>query len=53
MVDVLLRRYVFLSTLNAKLLGFEYVKELYMNDGDFVMCFMMHPSYLIVSPTFN
>jgi hypothetical protein len=39
MVDALLRRYVFLSTLNAKLLGFKYVKELYMNDGDFANVF--------------
>ena len=33
--DALLRRYAFLSTLNAKLLGFEYVKEMYTNDDDF------------------
>jgi len=35
MVDVLLWRYALLSTLNAKLLGFEYVKKLYMNNDDF------------------
>ena len=29
------RRYALVSTLNAKLLGFEYVKELYTNDDDF------------------
>ena len=29
------RRYALVSTLNAKLLGFEYVKELYANDNDF------------------
>ena len=29
------RRYALVSTLNAKLLGFEYVKELYANDDDF------------------
>jgi hypothetical protein len=34
--DALSRRYAFVSTLNAKLLGFEYVKELYVNDDDFV-----------------
>jgi hypothetical protein len=34
--DALSRRYAFVSTLNAKLLGFEYVKELYANDDDFV-----------------
>jgi hypothetical protein len=33
--DALSRRYAHVSTLNAKLLGFEYVKELYANDGDF------------------
>jgi hypothetical protein len=33
--DALLRRYAIVSTLNAKLLGFEYVNELYANDDDF------------------
>jgi hypothetical protein len=33
--DALSRRYAPASTLNAKLLGFEYVKELYANDDDF------------------
>jgi hypothetical protein len=33
--DALSRRYVIVSTLNAKLLIFEYVKELYANDDDF------------------
>ena len=33
--DALLGRYALVSTLNAKLLGFEYVKELYANDDDF------------------
>ena len=33
--DALSRRYTLISTLNAKLLGFEYVKELYANDDDF------------------
>ena len=28
-------RYAIVFTLNAKLLGFEYVKELYANDDDF------------------
>ena len=32
---VLSRRYVLISTLNAKLLGFEHIKELYANDHDF------------------
>ena len=34
-VDALSRKYALVSTLNAKLLGFEYVKELYDNDDDF------------------
>jgi hypothetical protein len=33
--DALSRRYAIISTLNAKLLGFEYVKELYANEDDF------------------
>ena len=35
MADALSRRYALVSTLNAKLLEFEYVKELYANDDDF------------------
>ena len=34
-VYALSRRYALVSTLNAKLLGFEYVKELYANYDDF------------------
>jgi hypothetical protein len=37
--DALSRRYALISTLNAKLLGFEYVKELYVNDADFASVF--------------
>ena len=33
--DVLSRRFVLLSTLDAKLLGFEHIKGLYANDHDF------------------
>ena len=33
--DALSRRYELISILNAKLLGFEYIKELYVNDLDF------------------
>ena len=33
--DALSQRYALLSTLNARLLGFEYVKEMYANDDDF------------------
>ena len=35
MVDALSRRYTLLSTLEAKVLSFEYVKDLYENDNDF------------------
>jgi len=33
--DALSWRYVLLNTLNTKSLGFEYIKELYLNDNDF------------------
>ena len=33
--DALSRKYALVFTLNAKLFGFEYVKELYANDDDF------------------
>ena len=33
--DALSRRYVLISTLDAKLLGFEQIKELYSLDNDF------------------
>ena len=39
MADALSRRYALVSTLNAKLLGFEYVKELYANDDDFASAY--------------
>ena len=34
-VDALSRRYVFLTSLQTKLLGFEFMKDLYANDFDF------------------
>ena len=34
-VDALSRRYVLLSILDTKLLGFEYIKDLYAQDSDF------------------
>ena len=34
-IDALSRRHALVSTLNAKSLGFEYIKELYANDDDF------------------
>ncbi|KAH9717001.1 Endonuclease [Citrus sinensis] len=39
MADALSRRYAIISTLNAKLLRFEYIKELYVNDPDFANVF--------------
>ena len=33
--DALSRRYALVSTLTAKLYGFEYIKELYVKDHDF------------------
>lgn len=35
MADTLSRRYVLLSTLDSKFLGFEHIKELYVLDSDF------------------
>ena len=37
--DALLRRYALVSTLDAKLLGFEHVKDLYANDKVFANIF--------------
>ncbi|XP_038972593.1 uncharacterized protein LOC120104828 [Phoenix dactylifera] len=38
--EALSRRYVLLTSLNARLLGFEYVKELYANDHNFTDVFV-------------
>lgn len=35
MVDALFKKYILLSTLNMKLLRFEYMKDLYENNSDF------------------
>ncbi|XP_058006770.1 uncharacterized protein LOC131182138 [Hevea brasiliensis] len=45
--DVLSRRYTLLSMLDARLLGFEHVKEMYANDDDFgkVFAFCEHAAY--------
>ena len=39
MADNLSRRYALLSTLNVKLFGFEYIKELYVDDSYFANVF--------------
>ena len=38
--NALSRRYVLLTSLGAKMLGFEYVKDMYANDVDFVDVYM-------------
>ncbi|XP_052173757.1 uncharacterized protein LOC127789046 [Diospyros lotus] len=38
--DALSRRYVLLTSLDARLLGFEHIKELYANDVDFANVFL-------------
>lgn len=38
-VDALFKRHMLISTLNANLLGFEYIKDLYINNRDFVNVF--------------
>ncbi|XP_057999315.1 uncharacterized protein LOC131178374 [Hevea brasiliensis] len=45
--DALSRRYTLLSMLDARLLGFEHVKEMYANDDDFgkVFAFREHAAY--------
>ena len=35
MVDLLSRRYILLTTMDAKLLSFKHIKELYAQDHDF------------------
>ena len=42
MVDALLWMYVLFSTLNAKLLGFENVKDLYDKDVDFSQVYKIY-----------
>ena len=39
-VDALSRRYTLLTTLDSKLLGFEFIKELYESDNDFSNMFI-------------
>ena len=39
-IGALSRRYVLLTSLGAKMLGFEYVKDMYANDVDFVDVYM-------------
>ena len=40
MADALSRRYALLNTLNAKLMGFLHIKDLYVYDHDLAMCIM-------------
>ena len=47
MVDALSRRYVLLFTLNVKLLRFEYVKELYVNNSAFANVFHIYKNLLL------
>lgn len=39
MANILSHKYVLIFTFNAKLLGFEHIKDLYANDRDFVNVF--------------
>ena len=41
-VDALSRRYALLTSLDAKLIGFEHVKELYEHDSDFAQIFVAY-----------
>ena len=41
--NALSRMYVFLNTMNTRLLDFEYVKELYVNDSDFAKIYNETP----------
>ena len=38
--DALSRRYVLLTSMSAKMLGLEYVKDMYANDADFSNVYM-------------
>jgi len=49
MANALSRRYVVLNTMNTRLLGFEYVKELYVNDSDLSIFIMNSDIQLLVS----
>lgn len=39
MADALSQRYVFISTITAKFMGFEHIEELYLEDLDFSAIF--------------
>ena len=39
MVDAFFHEYVLLSAIDARLLGFEHIKELYKDDNDFAKIF--------------
>ena len=38
--DALSRRYVLLTSISTKMLGFEYVKDMYANDADFANVYL-------------
>ena len=46
MADAFSRRYVLLSTLDARFLGFEQKKELYKNDSDFANAYNAYKVWL-------
>jgi hypothetical protein len=47
--DALSRKYVLLSTLDARFLGFEHIKELYKDDSDFANFTMLAKLWLLES----
>ncbi|RDX99973.1 hypothetical protein CR513_16903, partial [Mucuna pruriens] len=51
MVDALSRRYVLLTSLQIKLLGFEIIKDLYFNDSDFDQIFSKIAHFIACSKT--
>ena len=47
--NALSRRYSLLSTLSSKLMGFEFLKEMYENDGDFGKLFFQCVNGIMVN----
>ena len=46
--DALSRRYALLTTLDSKLLGFEFIKELYESDNDFGNMFLRKLAFVFL-----